>query len=144
MAFNKILVPYDGSAQATKAFKQALDIATKFDSEIHVVTSISSALVGAWYKDDKVNKQIFEKAKKYVEGYLKNLEKTAKKKDVKIIMRIVKGDSEKKNILSYSKLNKIDLIVMGSSGKGAFDRFVLGSVSNSVVQKATCPVMIIK
>jgi nucleotide-binding universal stress UspA family protein len=37
----------------------------------------------------------------------------------------------------------IDLIVMGSHGRGALHRALLGSVSEGVLHKATCPVMII-
>jgi nucleotide-binding universal stress UspA family protein len=37
----------------------------------------------------------------------------------------------------------IDLIVIGSSGKSGFDRFILGSVSDKVVNAAKCPVLVV-
>jgi len=36
-----------------------------------------------------------------------------------------------------------DLIVMGASGMGSIKAFVLGSVSNEVLRKSTCPVTIV-
>ena len=37
----------------------------------------------------------------------------------------------------------IDLIVMGSSGKSGFDRFIMGSVADKVVNSAKCAVLVV-
>lgn len=44
-------------------------------------------------------------------------------------------------ILQYAHFLPADLIVIGSHGKGAFERFVIGSVTEKVLRKATCPVL---
>lgn len=46
-------------------------------------------------------------------------------------------------IIESALVNRADLIVMGASGMGTIKAFVLGSVSNSVLRQATCPVMIV-
>ena len=38
----------------------------------------------------------------------------------------------------------IDLIVLGSRGLGAIDRFMLGSISTNIIQQASCPVLVVK
>ena len=48
-----------------------------------------------------------------------------------------------KTILYEAEKLKVDLIVMGSHGRGAIYRALLGSVSEGVLRKATCPVMIV-
>ena len=44
-------------------------------------------------------------------------------------------------IIQYAHFLPADLIVIGSHGKGAFERFVLGSVTEKVLRQATCPVL---
>ena len=47
-------------------------------------------------------------------------------------------------IVEQIKKENIDLVVMGSHGYGAIAGSVLGSVSQRVLQRASCPVLIIK
>jgi nucleotide-binding universal stress UspA family protein len=44
-------------------------------------------------------------------------------------------------ILDEARARSADLIVMGTHGRGGFDRFVLGSVAEKVLRKAPCPVL---
>ena len=57
---------------------------------------------------------------------------------------IIESKNTVKSILSFAESKNIDLIVMGSSGRGGFDKMLLGSVSNGVMQKAKCSVLIVK
>ena len=45
---------------------------------------------------------------------------------------------------NYVKKNKIDLIVIGSHGRTGLDRFLLGSVAESVLRHAPCSVEIVR
>jgi nucleotide-binding universal stress UspA family protein len=46
-----------------------------------------------------------------------------------------------RDILDEAKTNRSDLIVMGTHGLGGFDRWMLGSVAEKVLRKASCPVL---
>ncbi len=144
MSFTNILVPYDGSKPSIRAFKIALDMAKKHGSKLKVVTFIGEADVGAWYIDVKLNKEIMKKAKNFSKKYLSRLEDMAKKEGVRISSDVIETDSIVKELLSFTKSKKIDLIVMGASGRGRFDKLMLGSIANGVSQRAKCPVLIIK
>ena len=48
------------------------------------------------------------------------------------------------NIVEYAKHEKIDLIVIGTRGRSAFKRILLGSTASGVVTHAHCPVMVVK
>jgi nucleotide-binding universal stress UspA family protein len=48
-----------------------------------------------------------------------------------------------REILTQADLLKADLIVMGTHGRGGFDRVVLGSVTEKVMRKATSPVLVV-
>ena len=46
-------------------------------------------------------------------------------------------------ILLFAQERKTDLIVMGTHGRRGFDRLVLGSVTDRVMRRAPCPVLVI-
>jgi nucleotide-binding universal stress UspA family protein len=47
-------------------------------------------------------------------------------------------------ITEYAKINNIDLIVVGTHGKGLFKQFLMGSVAEKVVRSAPCPVLTVR
>ena len=47
-------------------------------------------------------------------------------------------------ILEYAGMHETDLIVMGTHGRSGFSRLFMGSVAESVMRQATCPVFIVK
>ena len=74
----------------------------------------------------------------------KEFESAVKKAKVPFHSEIIESHSTTKAIVSYSKSKKIDLIVMGAHGKTGVDKLILGSVSNSVVHRVRCPVLIVR
>jgi nucleotide-binding universal stress UspA family protein len=48
------------------------------------------------------------------------------------------------NIIRYAEENDTDLVMIGNRGLGGLKKLVLGSVSQKVVQKASCPVLVVK
>jgi len=144
MTITNILVPFDGSSFSIKAFNAALDIAIKQGAKIQVLTCIEKNNLGAWYKDKRINKQILRDAKKFAMEFLSKLETTAKDSGVLLSVHVIETKSISKQIVDFAVSKKINLIVIGSHGQTGFNRFLLGSVSNSVSQSAKCPVLIIK
>lgn len=144
MAITKILVPIDGSKHSLKAFRVALDIAKNNNAKINVLTCLEKEDVGAWYIDKRTNKKIMSDAKKFAKDFLSKLEKPAADANIPISLNILETKSASNQIISFSNSKKIDLIVIGSHGRGGFNKFLLGSVSNKVSQIAKCPVMIVK
>lgn len=49
----------------------------------------------------------------------------------------------RQEILAVSQEWEADLIVMGTHGRTGFDHFISGSVSESVLRRATCPVLVV-
>lgn len=46
-------------------------------------------------------------------------------------------------ILRYAQEHKIDLVVMGTRGRGGLSHLLLGSVAEEVVRKSPCPVLVV-
>ncbi len=47
-------------------------------------------------------------------------------------------------IVDYAEKNDVDLIVMGTHGRGGLEKMWLGSVTEKVLRKAHCPVLVVR
>jgi nucleotide-binding universal stress UspA family protein len=149
----KILVPIDGSELADKALYLALDQAEKFAAEILVLGVIPPSSIPPIFESDPgesiVSAETLLEIKEGVEAYHNKVLSEAIKKSrelkpgVKISSKLTRGKVADR-ILETAEEGNFDMIVMGSHGLSGFKEFLLGSVSNQVVQKARSPVLIVK
>jgi nucleotide-binding universal stress UspA family protein len=57
--------------------------------------------------------------------------------------RVVDQGNASDLILSFAQMHNIELIVMGTHGRRRFDRLVLGSTTDRIIRKASCPVLVV-
>lgn len=57
---------------------------------------------------------------------------------------LVNGNSEFVEIVRYAREQNIDLLVLGSHGRGPIAHLLLGSVAEKVVRHAPCPVLTVR
>jgi nucleotide-binding universal stress UspA family protein len=139
----RILVPTDFSAHANNALQVAAQIAKKTKAEIFLIhmlempTQINDAIAGAAGVPEVM---LF--IKKINETLLKSKEKNSLK-GVKVTESIKFGRTFE-GILSFSKKNEIDLIVMGSHGVSGIEEVLIGSNTEKIVRLSDVPVLVIK
>lgn len=141
--YKKILLPTDGSEFAEKAEKHALFLAEASGAEIIALSVIETGFSIGLPADDvifRINKMLKKESEHNLEKVEKLKEKTDS--DVKITLKIAEG-SPADIILETIEKENIDLVVMGSSGKSGFDRFIIGSVAEKVVKAAECSVLVV-
>ena len=141
--YKKILLPTDGSYFAEKAEEHALFLAEASGAEILAISVVETSFLSGLRSDENVS-QINNMLKKEA---MKNLEKVEKMKedtnhDIKTVLKVGEG-SPAAVILDTIEKENIDLVVMGSSGKSGFDRFIMGSVAEKVVNSAECSVLVV-
>jgi nucleotide-binding universal stress UspA family protein len=150
--FQRILVPYDGSACSNKAVDEAIEIAKKFDSILFLLTVIDTATVVPHSFEPKkgtmMDVQKFAKSLKaassQVDLMLRDEVFRCKEHGVNADYELVTG-SPANIILRFAKKRKIDLIVMGSLGLVGIKKLkALGSVSRKVSEQADCPVLLVR
>ena len=140
----KIAVPYDGSKFSKHAFDMALNLASKYKSKIVLMTIIEK-VNGSWYAKElnpAYRKQVIKQKEKLLRE-LSKLETSAKKKKISCTSKIFVSDHIVDEILRFTKKNGFDIIVMGSHGRGGFEKILLGSVANGIVQRSKIPVLIV-
>ena len=142
--FQNILVPFDLSAQSTRAFKVALDMAKKYQSKITLLTCLEGDAWHHKYYDSRADKELIKKQSKATKQHITKLESYAEKNQITFKSQIITSKSVVNDIVAFAKSRKHDLIVIGSHGRGGFDKVLLGSVANGVSQKVRCPVLIVK
>jgi nucleotide-binding universal stress UspA family protein len=150
--FSKILVPIDGSEPSFHAAHIASNIANKFNSEIivlYVVVSPSKAeyanLTGL--VTPKQIDMIIENAKKEARDWFNRIEDMIKEKNpnIKVSTKVIlTGVAVYGEIIQYAGQENIDLIVIGTRGRSAVKKLLLGSTASGVVIYADCPVLVTK
>lgn len=145
MLFKNILIPYDDSKCALHAVKVAVDIAKNYKSKITVATCIPKSYdTGNWYTDHRYVEAMNKKRIEEVKKSFKKPESIARKQKIPVKTQILESDSIVKELVSYAKSNKIDLIVMGTRGKTAWNKLILGSVAGGISQNVHCPVLLVR
>ncbi len=138
-----ILVPYDGSDPANRAFEFATELAKLYKASIMVVTCIvihahvDPVLSVAFLETIKLQK---EDAKKD----LSKLEAKLKEFGISFQTEVLEAISITDVLVSYADSHNVDFIIMGSRGLGGFKKLLLGSVASGVTQHSKCPVLIVK
>ncbi|MBR5954125.1 MAG: universal stress protein [Methanobrevibacter sp.] len=138
--YKRILVPTDGSEFAKKAQLHALFLAKVSNAEIIALSVSENHFINGISMTEEVE-QLNQILKDRCEEDLKEFE-DMNNEGVKI-SSVIKEGSPANVILDVAAEEDVDLIVIGSSGKSGFDRFILGSVSDKVVNAAKCPVLVV-
>ena len=140
IALGSILTPTDFSEASLSATKYALEFAKAFDATLHLLHVIQMPVIfapaGGYVADPKE----FES---YAQTALENWISPEDIGPVQIERRWVHGHPFVE-ILRDAKQHDIDLIVMGTHGRGAIKHMLLGSVAEKVVRKAPCPVLVVR
>jgi len=135
----KMLVPYNCEEQADAAFNFALDLAKVYGSELHVLSVIQLPEPPTEVETEAV----LESSTSYYEDYFKELKKRAEDMGVKIATKVVTGHAEDQ-ILHEAEKGGYDVIVMGHQTRGGLGKWLLGSVTDRVVDHAKCTVIVVK
>ena len=144
MNFKNILVPFDSSSFANRAFKNALEIADPNSSKVTIVTVVTGIYQPSIGFSMKYSKELLEQHTKMLKKIFSKLDSIAKNKGIKLTLKILFDPSVSRAILNYMDSTKFDLVVIGSHGRTGINKIILGSVANDIVHKSKCPVMVVK
>ena len=128
-----ILLATDGSEEARIASRMAAGIAEGTDSKLHLVY-----VAGTGGADPRVYEQMRQSSRELLD------EQALKMRDAgaKITKKHLRNGRPDQEIVALAEELGAGLIVMGGRGLGRMKRALMGSVSDSVVRYAHCPVLV--
>jgi nucleotide-binding universal stress UspA family protein len=141
----KVLVPIDGSKHSTEGLRVASHFAKTNKAKITILNAIASVADVDLELSASDRDRLLESLKRRGEDLLAKAKDQMKAHGIADISTVlVTGDSPAQEIVAFAEKEKIDLIVIGSKGKSATARFLLGSVASKVVKYSHCCVYVVK
>ena len=149
--YKNILVPHAGTTAGNKALEHAKKIAKKHHSQItilHVVENIPiPPSIGFSYERKKWARDLQDARRELKIEMHKKLSRLAnqiKKEDVSVTVKVVHGYPDEE-IIRIANQNRYDIVIMAKRRKltGFKAILKLGSISRKVLEKVSCPVLLI-
>lgn len=145
----EIVVGVDYSTLSGMALSTALDMAQKRDARIHVIAVAEGEgprLPEELKAGDR--KRFLDQAQSTLERYLNRELETLASKGLAVdhdrILDAVDVGDPAERILALAEHVRADLIVVGTHGRRGLEHLVLGSVAETVLRNAPCPVLVVR
>ena len=146
--YDTILVPTDGSDTAEYAVEHAIDLAEKYDADVHALYVVDTSAI-----DVSLGTEQVDRIRQGKFGDMPELEQRANEAtgvvaakaeahEIRVTEAVVAGQPHKQ-ISSYAVDNDVDLIVMGSAGRSGVRRALLGSVAERTLRSTKIPVLVV-
>jgi nucleotide-binding universal stress UspA family protein len=131
--FTRILVPTDFSKPSDAALAHARSLAESTGATLHVLHVV----------DNMFLRTVLADPRDYETAALKQLQDRVPVEDrgAPAILVVERSDEPADEITSYARTHDIELIVMGTHGRGRMAHLLLGSVAEKVARTAPCPVL---
>jgi nucleotide-binding universal stress UspA family protein len=147
----RVLFPTDFSSASESAREYALTLAERFEAELHLLHVIHDWVermpefgmglsAPAWAEQGPARRRALEES---AIRQLTALTPSGWSEQHRVTIAVKEGQPFVE-IVKYAREHEIDLIVIGTHGRGAVAHALLGSVAERVVRKAPCPVLTVR
>ncbi len=150
----RILLAADGSEDAARATEVAVEISEKTGSELHVIHvygaltyplySEAIAPGGAELEDPVLQEELENLSEQRAREVLDDAVEKVRSAGGTVAQAHLKEGAVPHEIVALAENLGVGLIVTGSKGLGGIRRALMGSVSDSVVRHAHCPVLVVR
>lgn len=144
--FTRILVPIDFSAPSHAALALAKVVATTSGASLHLIHVLEDPFAVAVCATDVYAAPPAGITELWLKG-AQGLLDTQLTPDEQVFFRstqVVMVGTPARDIVDHAAANDIDLIVMGTHGRGGVHHLLMGSVAERVVRAAPCPVLTVR
>lgn len=139
--YRKILVAYDGSEGSRRALRAGIELARRFEAELHSISVMEhlphyAATVGE-----------VKEAQEEFEAFFRTLTKEARDQAALAGVELeatVRPGHEVETTVTYAREGGFDLLLVGFSGHSNIFGRIMGSTTQNIARLAPCPVLIVK
>lgn len=143
VSFQRILIATDFSDTCSRAIEYGVMMAKTLGASLHVlhVLQDDTPLVvdGLTYLPTNFFEELEQRAAARLEEVIPKSDR-----DKLAVTLVMRRGSPFMEIIRYARDQKMDLIVVGTHGRGAFAHVLMGSVAEKIVRKAPCPVLTVR
>jgi nucleotide-binding universal stress UspA family protein len=146
ITIRQILVPTDFGEPADAALIYGRELATRFGATLHVLHVAENIYITTFGAENyaAVAPDLQRELEEGARVRLNELVVDSDGSGPPIRHLVMTSASPAFAIIDYAKENGIDLIVMGTHGRGALAHLLMGSVAERVVRLASCPVLTVR
>jgi nucleotide-binding universal stress UspA family protein len=139
LTLRRILCPVDLSDASRTALDHAIVLAQWYESRLSVL-GVAAMPVALLPDEPAVVYELTPERRRRLLEALERFSTDARAAGIDVDVKLHEGDVVRE-ILREARETAPDLLVIGTHGRGGFERFVLGSVAEKIVRKAECPVL---
>lgn len=136
--FERFLVASDGSQFSAAAVREAIAMARKCGSEVHVMS-----LVATGVEHEGLGEAILKQEMDMAQAYLEQVREQAAAAQVACETHLIHGQAVDQEIVDLADRLKADVIVMGRRGRRGLARMMLGHATAQVIGRAHCNVLVV-
>jgi nucleotide-binding universal stress UspA family protein len=133
--YTNLLLATDGTQGSQRAISHCSELAAAYDATVHVISVVDSRLT----RKGSGREFMAEQAEQACTDAVARISNTV----VTTTSDVLNGRPADR-ILDYADDHDIDLVVLGTHGRSGIDRFVMGSVAETVLGRATTPVLTVR
>ena len=139
--FRKILVANDGSGGARKAVLAAIDLAKRYEAELHAISVEERLPHYAATVGEVVEAK--QEAVDYFRRVTNEAEQAALAQGLRLTSHVVPGH-EVETIVTFAKEHGFDLLIIGFMGHSKIFGRIWGSTSQNLAKLSPCTVLVVK
>ncbi len=146
IAIKEILVATDFGAASDVALRYGRALAREFNARLHVLHAAPNVFATSMdgYGYVAIPPQVQEDIEEAAHRQMDERVGEDDRRELRATATIITHTSPALAIAEYAKQNGIDLIVVGTHGRGALGHVMLGNVAERVVRIAPCPVLTVR
>jgi|SRR6188508_580575 nucleotide-binding universal stress UspA family protein len=146
IAIKEILVATDFGAAADNALRYGEALAREFDARLHVFHATPNVFATSMdgYGYAAIPPHVQEDLEAAARRHMRERVSEEDRQELRAKTTVVTHNSPAVAIADYARNHAIDLIVLGTHGRGPVAHALLGNVAERVVRIAPCPVLTVR
>lgn len=146
IVLKNILVAIDFSEPSDAALIYGRELASRFGATLHVLHAVENIFIATFGAENyatfapSLQQEIEEDARRRVDDLVVDSDQ----RGPATVKAIMTSSSPALSIVDYAKDHNIDVIVIGTHGRGTLAHLMMGSVAERVVRLAPCPVLTVR
>lgn len=142
IALKNILVPTDFGDPSRQALEYGRHFARQFGARLHVLHTVENVMIpGGAEVPVAAVQQVEQGLESVAERQMREAVTDDDRATMQVVTVVRSARAAAIDIIDYARENQIDLIVMGTHGRGVLHHLLMGSVAERVVRTSPCPVL---